>query len=89
MKYPYIVNCNGKWYEAGADVPVSSSTNVAKTEEKAKAETNDKTAKYSKTDIQRMSTEQLKALAVAEGIDNAEETSGNQLKKMLVEHFGL
>lgn len=81
MKYPYIVNVGGKWYEAGTEVPAFS---IA---DNNKVETKD--AKYSKTDIQRMSTEQLRALSVAEGIENAEETSGNQLKKMLVEHFGL
>ena len=87
MKYPYIVNLNGKWYEAGTDVPASSISE--KVDGKENTVTNDKVAKYSKTEIQRMSTDQLKALAVAEGIDNAEETSGNQLKKKLVEHFGL
>lgn len=45
--------------------------------------------KYTKTEINRMSTAELQNLASAEGIENAFETSGNELKKILVEHFGL
>ena len=44
---------------------------------------------YTKSEIQRMSTADLQNLAAAEGIENAFETSGNELKKILVEHFGL
>ncbi len=44
---------------------------------------------YTKSDIQRMSTADLQNLAAEEGIENAFETSGNELKKILVEHFGL
>lgn len=45
--------------------------------------------KYTKTEINRMSTAELQNLAVEEGIENAFETSGNELKKILAEHFGL
>lgn len=45
--------------------------------------------KYTKTEINRMSTAELQNLAAAEGIENAFETSGNELKKILAEHFGL
>lgn len=44
---------------------------------------------YTKTDINRMSTAELQNLAAEEGIENAFETSGNELKKILAEHFGL
>lgn len=44
---------------------------------------------YTKTEINRMSTAELQSLAAAEGIENAFETSGNELKKILAEHFGL
>lgn len=44
---------------------------------------------YTKTEINRMSTAELQNLAAAEGIENAFETSGNELKKILAEHFGL
>lgn len=45
--------------------------------------------RYTKTEINRMSTAELQNLAAAEGIENAFETSGNELKKILAEHFGL
>lgn len=45
--------------------------------------------KYTKTDIQRMSKEDLVSLAMEVGIDGAEEMSGADLKKELIEEFGL
>ena len=45
--------------------------------------------KYTKTEINRMSTAELQNLATAEGIENAFETSGNELKKILTSHYGL
>lgn len=42
-----------------------------------------------KTEINRMTTEQLKELAVKNGIENAEELTGAELKKVLVSHFNL
>lgn len=45
--------------------------------------------KYTKTEINRMSTAELQNLAAAEGIENAFETSGNELKKILAQHFEL
>lgn len=45
--------------------------------------------KYTKTEISKMSTAELQTLASNEGIEDAESTSGTQLKKILVEHFGL
>ena len=45
--------------------------------------------KYTKTDISRMSTSDLQSLAVAQGMENAKELSGAELKKILIEKFGL
>lgn len=45
--------------------------------------------KYTKTDINRMSTADLKELAGKQGIDGAEEMTGADLKKALIEHYGL
>ena len=45
--------------------------------------------KYTKTDISRMSTSDLQSLAVAQGMENAKELSGAELKKLLIEKFGL
>lgn len=44
---------------------------------------------YTKTDINRMSTDDLKTLATEQGIENAEKIIGSDLKKMLIEKFGL
>lgn len=45
--------------------------------------------RYTKSEINRMSTAELQNLAAAEGIENAFETSGSKLKEILAEHFGL
>lgn len=42
-----------------------------------------------KTEINRMPTAELKQLAAENGIENAEEMTGAELKKTLIAHFGL
>lgn len=44
---------------------------------------------YTKTEINRMSTAELQELAGKEGIAGAEEITGAELKKLLIEKFGL
>ena len=44
---------------------------------------------FTKTEINRMSTAELKQLAVEQGIENAEEMTGGELKKTLIKHFNL
>lgn len=44
---------------------------------------------YTKTDIQRMSKEDLVSLAMGSGVEGAEEMSGADLKKELIEKFRL
>ena len=84
MKYPYIVNKNGVWYPAGADVPEDISTIT----------TDNLTEKlvhngHTKTEINRMSTAELQELALENDIDGAEQMTGAELKKVLIEKFGL
>ena len=84
MKYPYIVNKNGVWYPAGADVPEDTSTIT----------TDNLTEKlvnngHTKTEINRMSTAELQELALENGIGGADEMTGAELKKVLIEKFGL
>jgi hypothetical protein len=76
MKYPYIVIKNGKWYEAGEEVP-----DIVSGEKSSGG--------YTKTEINRMSTADLQALAAEHGIEGAEEISGAELKRILIEQFGL
>lgn len=45
--------------------------------------------KYTKTEIFRMSSGDLQTLAKEQGIEKAEEKTGSELKKLLVQHFGL
>lgn len=75
MKYPYIVVHNGKWYNAGEEVSENNNSGAS--------------FDYSKTTINRMSTSDLQELATKQGIENAGEISGAELKKMLIEKFGL
>ena len=84
MEYPYIVNKNGVWYPAGADVPEDIST----------VTTDNLTEKlvhngHTKTEINRMSTAELQELALENGIECADEMTGAELKKVLIEKFGL
>lgn len=46
-------------------------------------------AKYTKTEINRLSTSELRELAKENEIDNANEITGAELKKILIEKFGL
>lgn len=85
MIYGYDVKINGKWYKAGEEVNSSPSFI---TEPKKDEVVSDKKS-YSRSEIQLMKADDLKKLAESEGIENAMETSGNQLKKILIEHFGL
>ena len=84
MIYPYIVNKNGVWYPAGADVPEDISP-VATDSLTEKLVHNGRT----KTEINRMSTAELQDLALENSIDGAEQMTGAELKKVLIEKFGL
>lgn len=78
MKYDHAVKINGRYYNAFEEVP-EISDNIPKIVK----------SKYTKTEINRMSTAELQNLAASEGIDNAYETVGGELKKILIEHFNL
>lgn len=92
MKYPYIVNKNGVWYPAGTDVPVGENTNEKKEDDFSKyMNPPEKTSEinYTKTDINRMPLAELKDVANSNGIVGADEMTGAELKKALIEHFEL
>lgn len=103
MKYDHLVKYNGIYYKAGEDVPDSSPVSLVdgkdapseddnKNTDDVKVETveQDVVAKtYSKTDINRMSADGLKALAPTFGIEVTEETSGAYLKKEIIAKLGL
>ena len=68
---------NGKWYKAGEEISL------------AKPQAEAKQNQYTKTEINRMSTAELQTLALENDIDGAEQMTGAELKKVLIEKFGL
>lgn len=74
MKYNHKVKYNGKWYMPNEEVPIEKGT---------------PSLNYTKTEISRMSTSDLKLLAKEQEIENADEISGSELKKILIEKFDL
>ena len=103
MKFDHRVKFKGILYEIGQDVPMEEKKAVEKAntkpQEVAKEEVADdfsqymnapeetKEFAYTKTEINRMSTADLKKLASENGID--ESLSGAEIKKALIEKFGL
>ena len=87
MVYSHLVKYNGVYYPAGTDVPVGVASVEIK-DNKIIDEVKEE-IKYTKTDINRMSTSDLKSLAKSEGIKGADTLSGADLKKVLIEKFGL
>nr|DAQ81438.1 MAG TPA: Rho termination factor, N-terminal domain [Caudoviricetes sp.] len=75
MTAQYTVKFNGKWYKAGEEIE--------------ETQTVFSSFSYTKTDINRMSTADLQALAKGQGIGGAELLSGAELKKLLIERFNL
>lgn len=76
MVAEYTVKRNGRWYKAGDEIPDNAPGEKS-------------SSGYTKTEINRMSTADLQAFATEQGIDNAEELTGAELKKLLIEKLGL
>lgn len=81
----HSVKYNGVWYHAGQEI---------KEGEKSSSDFSEymnppTEKKYTKTEINRMSTADLQKLASENGFDEAEKISGADLKRMLIEKFGL
>ena len=88
MKFNHRVKFNGILYEVGQNVPIEDekAENKANTEQKIFVE---KEVEYTKTEINRMSTLDLKKLAKKQGIKGTEEMTGAELKKVLIEKLEL
>lgn len=100
MKFNHRVKFKGILYEVGQNVPIeeNKAENKANTKPQAVVKTDyvDEIVKddtvvennsYTKTEINRMSTADLKELAKEQGIDD--ELSGADIKKALIKKFGL
>lgn len=85
MKFPYIVIRDGKWYKAGEEVPEGTPGQESSDEEIQMPEV----FKYKKTDINRMSTADLKELAREHGVSNVEDMTGQDLKEYFITRFNL
>ena len=75
MTAQYTVKFNGKWYKAGEEIE--------------ETQTVPSSFNYTKTEINRMSTADLQKLAAEQGIENAQATSGAELKEILIAKFNL
>ena len=77
-----VMKMNGKWYKAGEEISSAEPKKEITSE-------NEVEIKFTKSDITHMSTAELQALAVENNIEGAEEMTGTDLKKILIEKFGL
>ena len=104
MKYPYIVKKNGVWFPAGTEVPEETNNKNSEkdfiVDNEAVGQIGDdvieitdkelvKENRYTKTEINRMSTAELKEVATLNGVENVEDMTGAVLKEVLIEKFGL
>lgn len=89
MVAKHSIKVNGVWYRAGEEI--SPAKNAPKTEDDFVKHMNPPTEEviYTKTEINRMPTAELKEVAKTNGIENVEEMTGAELKKVLIEKFGL
>lgn len=89
MVAKHSVKVNGVWYRAGEEI--SPAKNAPKEEDDFAKHMNPPTEEvtYTKTEINRMSTAELKEVAKVNGIESAEDMTGAELKKVLIEKFGL
>lgn len=84
MKYDHAVKYDGTFYPAGSDVPVETKDFEIKQDTNVKNEES-----YTKTDIKKMPIAELKDLAISIGITDAENKTDSELKKSLIEFYGL
>ena len=88
MIFKHLVKYNGVYYPAGMDVPVGEIKPVEKkVVEETVAVEQPKEDNLTKTDINRMTTADLKKLAKENGLD--ESMSGSEIKKELIKKFEL
>ena len=79
MTFDHKVKHNGKWHLPGAEFPGGDPRNSVE----------NKPFSFKKTEITRMSTADLKNLGKEEGIENAENMTGAELKKALFDRLNL
>ena len=92
MRYDHMVKVNGKYYQAGEDVPenkmAEEETQLPFSDSDVKFESKEDKI-YTKSDINRMKTAELQELARNRGIADANNMTGQELKENLLNLFGL
>lgn len=93
MRVAHSTKIGGVWYPAGAEVPEGTNPIVDKKvevkQEVVETPKVEDTPKYTKTEINRMPLDELKSLATEKGVDGADDMTGGELKKLLIEMFNL
>lgn len=97
MKFNHLVKYNGVYYPIGTDVPMGDNKPVVENkvekvevkQEVVETPNVEDTPKYTKTEINRMPLDELKALATSNGVEGANDMTGGELKKLLIEMFNL
>lgn len=82
MKFDYKVKYKGRWYLPGEEIEEEKEEEV-----KFASMTFDKP--FTKTEINRMSTDALKALAAENDVPGYEEMTGSSLKEYFINLFEL
>lgn len=86
MKFDHKVKYKGKWYMPGEEIKEEEEDSVSSDFSKYMNAPVEK-REYTRTEIYRLPTAELKALAKENGIDDS--LNGGELKKLLIEKFGL
>lgn len=96
MKYDHMVKHNGVYYTAGQEVPEEKNTaavdksSLPFSDSDIEFETNPAPGKqYTRTEINRMNKQELQELALKNGVEDANEMTGSELKEYLLNTFGL
>lgn len=71
------IKINGVWHRAGSDIPAFA------------ADVEEQENQHTKTEINRMTTAELRKFAKENRVDNAEKMTGSELKKVLIKKLGL
>lgn len=90
MKATHTMKVNGIIYRAGEEIPSPDEKPVKQVEKPVeKAEEPIAEGKYTKKDITFMKVSKLRELAETEGVENPDELTGVELKKILIDKMGL
>lgn len=93
MKYDHMVKVNGNYYQAGEDVPEIEYMAVDESllpysDADIEFETRENTS-YTKSEINRMKTAELREMAKNTGVEGADDMTGQELKEYFISVFGL